>query len=69
MEEKDKIKLEFEYLKSIHGFLIVALFGIIAYVFNNNLNTFMNILSIITINLLIISCLYTARKIMKLYER
>lgn len=35
LEKKEKLKMEFEYLKGIQNLFIVAIFGIIAYVFTN----------------------------------
>ncbi len=63
MEQKDSLKLEFDFLKSVFIVLLVALFSNIAYLFTKDLSFLMVFLNLISISILFFWCLNVYFKI------
>ncbi len=52
MAEKERLKLEFDFLKGLFYIVLVAFFGNISYIFTKNLGFFMYVLSFFSIGIL-----------------
>ncbi len=68
LEKKEKLKLEYDYYKNIQNILIVALFGIIAYVFNNSLSMLEAGAIIVAIYVLVFAIILVARKTTNIFK-
>lgn len=68
LEDKEKLKLEFEYLKTIQSLFLVALFGVVAFVFNRELSAIVYIISFISIIILCFISYKIFKRITKIYK-